>query len=189
MPGVDDEFFADRIAVPGNTLPLASETVAGRIGVILSLDGNFFDSFKSIARSGGQLVCVCGLDDETVPQTSVRLLVFNAAMSGLGVVRSVRNGSLMAISPDGEIIAERQTRKDIDVTLKARVPLGNAKTLFLHIGNVLAWLALLGGFAAGLYASSLEQQPEMLFQREKKPPSSGPSGPITYKTGGGMEQV
>ncbi len=189
VPGVDDEFFDDRIAMPGDTPPLANETVVGKIGAVLSFDGNFFDNFKSIAQSGGQLVCVCGLDDENVPQTSVRLLVFNAAMSGLGVVRSARNGSLMMISPDGRIIAKKQTRADIDVTLKAPVPLGDAKTLFLHVGNVFAWLALLGGIAIGLYASSLEQRSDMLLEREKKPPFPGPSGPITYKTGSGMEHL
>lgn len=185
VPAVDDVFVADHIAMPGLDAPRAQNTRNGGIGGLLSLDANFFRNFKPVARDGAVLVGVCALNDEKVPQTSIRLLVYNAALSGMGVVRCVRNGALVAISPDGAILATQKSRPAANSQLQANVPKGSASTLFLVFGNAFAWLALLGGLAAGFYAASLPEPPVAALGEGE---GEG-SGPISFKTRGGLRRL
>jgi predicted amidohydrolase len=185
VPRVDDVFVPSQIASPGLSAPSPTPTGIGSVGALLSFDANFFQNFRSIAKGGGQIACVCGLDDEKMPEISLRLLVYNAAMSGLAVVRSARNGLMAAISPDGEIIARDRTSRTADTTLLARVPLGEADTPFLSVGNAFGWLALLAGLGCGFYAATL-REPATPGARREEPAGSGP---ISYKTREGIKRL
>lgn len=185
VPAVDDVFVADHIAAPGLDSPRAQSTRNGRIGGLLSLDANFFHNFKPVAREKAVLVGVCALEDDKVPQTSIRLLVYNAALSGMGVVRCTRNGVLIAISPDGAILATEKSRGKANSQLQANVPKGSASTFFLVFGNAFAWLALFGGLAAGFYAGSLPEPPVAALREGE---AEG-TGPISFKTRDGMRRL
>jgi len=182
ISGVDDSIMSAQIAVRGTAPPGVADTAIGRVGLLLSLDANSFANFKNIAFGGAALVCVYGCDDVKTPQASIRLLVYNAALSGLAVVRSAQNGRLAAISPDGTIIADYQSIPNVAGDLAAAVPLGTGRTAFLIFGNAFAWLALLVGIAAGLYASSIKEPTE--------PGSHAPhAGAMSYKTKEGTKEV
>lgn len=176
VSGVDDTFMKDQVASAGGDEPQVVETAYGKMGVICSLDGNSFGQFRKLARGGAQLVCVAGLDDEKVPATSMRLLVFNAALSGLSVVRTADNGTLALIDPNGAVIRAAGTKSGINVAVDGEVPLGTGSTTFLKVGNAFSWLALLGGLLAGLYAASQPTPPdEMKSAREE-------DGPVSFRS-------
>jgi apolipoprotein N-acyltransferase len=180
--GVDDSFLAGQVVSRGIERPRAVDTPIGKAGVILSLDANDFGNFASIARSGGRLACVCGLDDVAVPETSLRLLAVNAALSGMAVVKATDRGTLAAINPDGKIIDTLDALEKIDSELDTSVPLGNGGTIFLFVGNLFSWLALLAGIAAALFASS-KPAPREGPERQK------PSSSLSYKTKEGAKNV
>jgi apolipoprotein N-acyltransferase len=182
--GIDDEFLG-RVAKPGTDPPQAADGTFGKVGIIHSLDANNFENFASIARSGGNLACVCGLDDNAVRRTSFPLLVFNAALSGLAVVRSVHSGTLAAISPDGKILSREAAPERIDAQVLMTVPLGTGRTLFLVLGNLFAWVALFAGIGAGLYASTLPAGPA----EEKTPRRPRPTAALSYRTKEGVKEV
>ncbi|MHC4713856.1 MAG: hypothetical protein ACYTAN_11390 [Planctomycetota bacterium] len=187
LPDADDRFFPDQIAVPGVDPPTAVSTPAGTIGALLSLDANFFENFESIARSGGGVVCVCGLDDVRTPGETLRVLVYNAALSGTAVVRNARRGKMAVVGPDGDIIARTETQEKADTELRAEVPVGSGRTLFMTIGNAFAWLAMLTGLGAAIYASSLPASGlygETVRERERPG-----SGAISYKTRAGLKRL
>jgi len=185
VPTVDDVFMPEQIAVPGLQPPRAYDTPHGRMGALLSFDANFVSNFKEVARDGGVFAGVCALNDRLTPQVSLELLVYNAALSGVGVMRCARQGALVAISPDGEILAGEESSEKANTQLQAEVPEGTAATFFLAVGNAFAWLALAGGLAAGLYASSLEERPlPGLRQTEEEG-----TGPISFRTREGMRRL
>jgi apolipoprotein N-acyltransferase len=185
--GVDDEFRPDMIAMPVLERPGASPTSKGSVATILSIDANFFANFRSAAGSGAEVVCVLGYDDEVVPQAAVKPLVFNAAMSGLPVVRSTQNGRLAIIDPDGDILEMKHTTGKADCFVHAVVPTGARGTIFLSLGNAFAWLAILGGLVVGLCAVSLkEPEGPSAVARESDAPSGGP---ISYRTRHGVHKL
>ena len=153
--------------------------------MLLSLDANDFSNFRAIARDGGELVCVCGYNDDSTPLVSERLLVFNAALSGLSVVRTAVKGDLYIIDSDGGIVASQTTRDKINDALDGTVPLGEGSTVFLSVGNTFAWLALAAGIGVGLYASSLPDPtaPAKGGRRGKH------FGQLSYKSKQGVEDV
>lgn len=184
-PAKDDRMYAANATTRGSASPEAAETAFGKAGVILSLDANIYNNFASIARGGGNIVCVCGWDDAAVPSVSMRLLVCNAALSGLPVVRSARIGTLAVINPDGRIVASETASERKDSLLTASVSLGSGSTLFLHTGNLFAWLSLLAGVAVGLYATTLPPGPdEPGASREPRQTSA-----LSYKTKEGIKDV
>ena len=178
---VDDRLLSGHLARAGTAPPAPFDTAAGRIGSILSLDANYFANFEALADAGAKVVCVNGCDDG-VPQASLGLMVFNAARSGLPVLRAARDGELVAISADGVILSRQDSLANYSGTLEQALPLGKGGTIFLSIGNTFAWLALLAGLAAGLYASSKPAPPESGTRRRE-------SGPITYRTRDGTKRV
>jgi len=183
VAGVDNAFVSWQIAARGAERPGAFDTPFGRAAVVLSLDANDFGNFKAAARDGAKVMCVCGYDEATVPRASIRLLVYNAALSGLAVVKSATAGTLAVIDADGRILASEKAKEKTDSQLEALVPLGEGKTVFLAVGNAFAWLALLGGIAAGLGASSLRAP------GTTGPGHARPSGKLSYKTKEGLKDI
>ncbi len=182
VPERDDIFTAQQIAQPGLEWPWAESTPKGRMGALLSLDANNFSNFRRLADDGAVFVGVPALDDTMTPQASLRLLVYNAALSGLAVVRAPRNGTLAAVSPDGKIIASEETLDQVSVQLPVSVEVGTGRTIFLLVGNAFAWISLLGGLAVGFYASSLQEPPEDQARRSE----AEVTGQLTYRTNNGM---
>lgn len=181
--GVDDNLYGIQISTGGTMPPKIYSADFGKMGILLSLDANYFGNFERLGAQGAGLVAVSGYDDEKVPQTSMRLLVYNAARAGVAVVRSTESGFMAVIDPDGDIVEEQETQSTVDSAIVLPVRLGTGSTIAYTVGSAFAWLAFLGGIAAGLFASTI---------RESEPPSlprRGEYGPLTYRTKEGAHDV
>jgi apolipoprotein N-acyltransferase len=181
--GVDDNLYGIQISPGGTMPPKIYSTAIGKIGALLSIDANYFENFERLGRQGAGIVAVSGYDDAKVPEISMRLLVYNAARAGVAVVRSTGNGFMTVIDPNGDIVEEMETQSSVDSALVMPVRLGIGSTIAFTVGNAFAWLALLGGIIAGLFASTI---------RESAPPSlprRGEYGPLTYRTKEGAQDV
>jgi apolipoprotein N-acyltransferase len=99
---------------------------------------------RDYGRAGAALMLVPAWDFGVDGFLHGRMAVMRGVESGFSVVRAARRGTLTVSDHKGRILAEAPSDTSPFATLMARVPAVHAETLYQHLGDWFAWLALAG---------------------------------------------
>jgi apolipoprotein N-acyltransferase len=128
---------------PGTALSLLSQPL-GTWGVQICKDMDFTPLSRDYGRAGVALMVVPAWDFGADGFLHSRMAVMRGVESGFGIVRAAKRGNLTVSDNRGRILAETPSDAAPFATLVARVPTVHADTLYQHLGDWFAWLAMAG---------------------------------------------
>lgn len=128
---------------PGKTLTLL-RGAGGRAtwGVAICKDMDFTRLARRYGDAGAGLMLVPAWDFHLDWIEHGHMAVMRGVESGFSVVRSAKGGSLFVSDDRGRMLAETRSDAAPFSSLLASVPQVHEKTLFLRLGDSVAWLAL-----------------------------------------------
>jgi apolipoprotein N-acyltransferase len=130
----------------------------GTIGVAICKDMDFSALGRGYASAGARLMLVPGWDFRGPwgedGWAHGRLAVLRGVESGYAVVRSAREGLLVASDRYGRVLAEAASAPQATMLL-ARVPVAGAPTPYVMLGDLFGWLCVAGCVALRLRGGPL----------------------------------
>ena len=141
--------------------------------VVICKDMDFADMMRADAQAHIRVMFVPAWDFGTDGWAHARMAIMRGVEGGYAVVRSARLGYLTATDAKGRIVAGAPTTRVGFVSVSANVPLGPGDTVYLHIGDVFAWMCV--GLTIGLFVVALlprRRKPEPAAEEPQDPPSA-----------------
>ena len=141
VPG-DPEVGADR------RIPVPVESRWGRLTGAICFDMDFPHVIRKAGLEGADIMIVPSSDWAAIDPMHTRMAIYRAIENGCAVVRQVNQGLSAAADHQGRILAAADYYMTINHAMVAQVPIGGSRTIYSRIGDLLAWLCLLGLFVS-----------------------------------------
>lgn len=135
---------------PGDELVFVPDSAA-TAGVAICKDMDFLDLPRAYRRGGATLMLVPAWDFDRDGWLHARMAVLRGIENGFALVRPAADGKLTASDAFGRIVAEDATASPATVpgeagydiiTVTARMPVTDVRTLYTRWGDWLAWLSI-----------------------------------------------
>jgi apolipoprotein N-acyltransferase len=130
------------------------DTPYGRLATVICFDASFPQLVRQAGRAGTDILLVPSSDWAPVTDALNQQVVLRAVENGMGVVRTARKGTSLAVDHQGRILAQdaswyRTDPATTEHTLTVAVPTRGTRTPYaLFFGDVLGWLSIAGLLAA-----------------------------------------
>jgi apolipoprotein N-acyltransferase len=126
----------------------------GRLPVVATEDGRiagaicFDDAFPEFIRQAGQgaadMLIVPANEWKAIKTIHAQMAAFRAVENGVALVRPAASGLSTAVDPWGRRLAVADYFAAGDRTMVAQVPRGGIRTIYARIGDLFAWLCVVG---------------------------------------------
>lgn len=137
-------------ATPGSTdkegdgqIPIA-DTPFGRLSTAICYDMDFTGLIHQAGKANVDIMLVPAWDWKDIDPLHTRMAVFRAIENGFSMVRQTGQGLSAAVDYQGRVLASMDHFTTNDFTMIAQVPTRGVKTVYSVIGDLLAWLSMLG---------------------------------------------
>ncbi len=140
VPGLEDAFR------PG----LKSGVFAPGRATVVCKDMDFADMIRHDAQQHIRVMFVPAWDFDVDGWAHARMAIMRGVENGFSMARAARNGFVTATTATGRLVAGSPTTSAGFVSASANLPLGPGDTLYLHIGDALAWLCLVLSLVLGV---------------------------------------
>jgi len=136
--------FAGDYSDTGGTFPVYSTRI-GKIATIICYDLDFTDTARHMARGGAQIIATPSSDVPTLSKIHFTHLVFRAIENRVSMVKADSRFDSAIIDPYGRVVAlDTDYSGHRRATLVATVPLGTHDSLYVHLGDWVGWVCLVG---------------------------------------------
>ena len=142
--------------VLGNSKVPLVETPYGRLSTAICFDADFPDLMRQAGQGGADLVLVPGDDWQAIAPQHTYDATFRAIENGFSLVREASNGLSMIVDYEGHVLATSDYFTTDEQTMVASAPTHGVRTIYATIGDLFAWLCLLG--LVGLIGLALIQR-------------------------------
>ena len=128
---------------PGDDYTVWSPSnAAPRAGIAICKDMDFQALGRANAGLGARLLYVPAWDFDDDGWLHSRMAILRGVESGFAIARSARDGQLTLSDDRGRVVAETSSSHVDDAAMVAMLPVRSTRTLYMHIGDAFAWLAL-----------------------------------------------
>lgn len=135
--------FAGETSPTRGTYPVY-ETPMGVLGTIICYDLDYTDTARKLARQGAQLVAVPSNDWPGIAHKHYTPVVFRALENRVAMIKADGGYDSAVVDPRGRVLALAVHPEGGEATLVADVPMGNANSLSVPLGDWVGWLCLAG---------------------------------------------
>jgi len=139
-PG-DPETGADR------SLPILASPF-GRMGGAICYDMDFPDLVREQGRAGVDFMLVPSSDWKELDPLHTRMALVRGVENGCSVVRQTANGLSAAADYEGRLLATMDYFRTEDRVMVAQVPTRGVRTVYSRVGDLFAWMCIVGLFLA-----------------------------------------
>ncbi len=161
------EFYKAR-PVPGGEAAISGRgdgrikslaTPYGRIAAAICFDMDFPQLLRQAGRLGADIVLVPSNDWREIDPWHTQMATFRAIEQGFSLIRQTSQGLSAAVDYQGRVLAAMDHYQATDRTMISQVPIQGVRTIYSRVGDLFAWLCLLGtlimvGWVVGLRLSS-----------------------------------
>lgn len=112
-------------------------------------DMDFPNSIRADVQSGIQIMIVPASDFTRDDWIHARMAILRGVENGFAVLRAAFNGLETVSDAQGRVLASTNTSRMGMITLLARVPLGRGPTFYTRVGDVFAWICIMGFLIMG----------------------------------------
>ena len=116
----------------------------GVLGTIICYDLDYTDTARKLARQGAQLVAVPSNDWPGIAHKHYTPVVFRALENRVAMIKADGGYDSAVVDPRGRVLALAVHPEGGEATLVADVPMGNANSLSVPLGDWVGWLCLAG---------------------------------------------
>jgi apolipoprotein N-acyltransferase len=149
-------------AIPGPGKILSVQTPFGRIGSAICYDMDFPGLIRQAGKSKVDLMLVPADDWKEINPIHTYMSSLRAIENGFSMVRSTKDGLSAAFDYQGRLVASLDEFKTGKKIMLADLPTKGTQTLYTLIGDLFAWLCLIGIIAPAIWSifvSGKEQMP------------------------------
>jgi apolipoprotein N-acyltransferase len=130
--------------VPSNGKIPVVESPYGRLANVICFDADFPGTVRQAGQSGADLLLVPSDDWQAIDPAHSEDATFRAIENGFSEVRQASNGLSMAVDYEGHVLSSSDYFTTNQQVLVANVPVHGARTIYAIIGDLLAWLCIIG---------------------------------------------
>jgi len=120
------------------------DTSDGRFATAICYDADFPEFIRQAGRSSADLLIVPANDWKEVKAVHSNMAAFRAIENGVPLVRATASGISSAFDPWGRVLSVADYFAVGERTMNAQVPVGRVPTVYARIGDLFAWLCVVG---------------------------------------------
>lgn len=135
------------IDTPGDGQVPTQDTPYGRIASVICFDVDFPSLVRQAGRADADLMLVPADDWLAIDPLHTHVAVFPAIANGFSMIRSTFEGLSIAVDYQGRVLAAMDDFTTEDVVMIADVPTEGVATIYSRIGDLFAWLCVVGFLA------------------------------------------
>jgi apolipoprotein N-acyltransferase len=169
---------------PGEGKVPTTETPYGRLANVICFDADFPFLMRQAGSQDVSMMLVPSSDAQGIALVHTQLLTFQAIENGYSLVKPTNLGLSMAVDYQGRVLAATDYFTTDQPTMIANVPMKGAWTIYAHVGDLFAFLCLIGwlglaGFVAltsmyrRVHPSVLTCDPSLVSTEEKHEVGTG----------------
>ena len=132
------------IDVPGDGQVPTLDTPYGRIASVICFDMDFPSLGRQAGRAGADLMLVPADDWEAIDPLHTHMATFPAIANGFSMIRSTGEGLSIAVDYQGRVLAAMDDFTTEEVVMIADIPTEGVTTIYSRIGDLFAWLCVVG---------------------------------------------
>jgi apolipoprotein N-acyltransferase len=126
-------------------------TPFGRIAAVICFDLDFPRLLAQAGRKGADILLAPSNDWRAIDPWHTQMASFRAIEQGFSLVRHTSRGLAAAFDYQGRVLAVMDHYQATDRTLVAQVPVRGVRTVYSRVGDLFAWLCLLGLLSVGFW--------------------------------------
>jgi apolipoprotein N-acyltransferase len=131
-------------AKPGDGILQTVETPFGTLSGIICNDTNHEDVVAQAGKNGTDILFAPSMEHEPIDPIHAHMAIYRAIENGVTLVRQADNGLSIATDPYGRLSATMDHFNNSERVMVAKVPMQSAFTIYPYIGDLFAWLSILG---------------------------------------------
>jgi apolipoprotein N-acyltransferase len=120
------------------------DTPYGRLSTAICFDADFPATLRQAGQGGADLVLLPSHDWQALDPQHTYDATFRAIENGYSLVRESAQGLSMTVDYEGHVLATSDYYATDDQIMVAYVPMHGVHTIYATIGDLFAWLCLLG---------------------------------------------
>lgn len=128
----------------------------GRLGAVVDFDASFPAHVRQTGEAKMDIVVIPSSDYPGIDPLAANMAIVRAIENGFALVRAANRGLSVATDARGRVLAATDYYTAFDKTLIAQVPVHGLHTVYARVGDMFAWLCLIGLGLLGLYAASVD---------------------------------
>lgn len=140
-------------SVEGNGILQTTDTPYGRLSGAICWDMDFPSIIRQSGQNGTDILLAPAGDWREISPFHAQMSVFRAIENGVSLVRQADNGLSIATDPYGRVLAAVDHFASSERIMRAQVPIEGITTAYAIIGDVFAWLSVIG--CAGIFGYAL----------------------------------
>lgn len=130
--------------VQGNGKVPMVESPYGRLAGVICYDADYPSMMRQAGQAGADLMFVPGDDWQAIDPYHTQIATFRAIENGYALVREASKGLSMAVDSQGRVLATSDYFSTHQQIMVAAVPIHGVRTIYATIGDLFAWLCIIG---------------------------------------------
>jgi apolipoprotein N-acyltransferase len=146
-------------AVPGDGILRTVETPFGTLSGIICNDTDHEEIVAQAGKNGTDILFSPSMEMQAIDPIHAHMAIFRAIENGVTLVRQADNGLSIVVDPYGRVSTTMDHFNNTERVMVAKVPIQSTFTIYPYIGDLFAWLAMVG-FAALTVVAILQRRKE-----------------------------
>ena len=120
------------------------ESPYGRLAGVICFDADFPGTMRQAGQGGADLMFVPGDDWQAIDPYHSQVATFRAIENGYSLVRQASKGFSMTVDYEGRVLSASDYFTTDNQVMVAYVPMHGVHTIYATIGDLFAWLCIIG---------------------------------------------
>jgi apolipoprotein N-acyltransferase len=120
------------------------ETPFGTLSGIICNDTNHEEIVAQAGKNGTDILFAPSMEVKAIDPVHAHMATYRAIENGVTLVRQADNGLSIVVDPYGRVAANMDHFNNSERIMVAKVPIQSTFTLYPYIGDLFAWLAVVG---------------------------------------------
>ncbi len=134
------------------------ETPFGTLSAIICNDANHEEMVLQAGRNGTDILLAPSMEYRELDPIHAHMVIYRAVENGVTVVRQADNGLSFVADPYGRVVSAMDHWTASERVLLAQVPVESAFTIYPYIGDLFAWLSIVGFVATTIWVVIRERR-------------------------------
>jgi apolipoprotein N-acyltransferase len=144
----------------------------GRLANVICFDADFPATMRQAGQAGADLMLVPSDDWQAIDPAHTHDATYRAIENGYSLVRQASKGLSMTVDYEGRVLSASDYFTTDKQVMVAYVPMHGVRTIYATIGDLFAWLCIIG--LAALIGLAIIQSRERRSMAEKAAPLPEP---------------
>ena len=120
------------------------DTPYGRLATVICFDADYPATMRQAGQAGADLMFVPADDWQAIDPYHTYDATFRAIENGFSEVREASKGLSMTVDYEGRVLSATDYYTTDDQVMVAYVPMHGVRTIYATIGDLFAWLCIIG---------------------------------------------